>query len=145
MMKRATTFDSVLARRLKASPRRPAGEARNQREFDRVKTRYETRDGKRVRSHWYHGNLAEIAKKLGREEEHFWFLSQFNSSIHGGPSAVLHGPVPAGADLMILAMNIICRGAQLLSTAANMELSSSAAEVLREAPDDLTDLGAPDA
>ena len=97
--------------------------------------------GPRVRNHWYIGNLAEIAAKVGRDEEYFWFLHSFNSSIHGGPLAVFKGPVPSGADLMLLAHHILCRGAKLLASADGIDLTDCSKEVLDATSDDFLNLG----
>lgn len=141
MMTKGVTFPSTLARHLAASPRRPAGEANLQRDFDRVKGAYLEGASPRTRPHWYKGNLPQIAERLGREEEHFWFLRSFDSSIHGGPLAVLKGPVPAGADLMILANHLICRTAKKLVSASGIELSGESQEVLDARTDDLLNIG----
>jgi hypothetical protein len=66
---------SGLARYLAMSPLRSEGERRNQEEFDRVKDRYlVSRRGKdgsaEVRNHWYVGDLRELARGVGKEEEY---------------------------------------------------------------------------
>lgn len=83
----AMKYPSWLSKHLAASPLRPQGEERNREAFDRVKSRYLIGSGGKVRSHWYHGNLAEIAQKVGRKVEYFYFLKLFNSAVHGGPLA----------------------------------------------------------
>ncbi len=141
MMTKGVTFSSTLAKRIAASPRRPEGEANLQRDFDRVKDAYKQGDGSKTRMHWYKGNLPQIAEKLDREEEHFWFLRCFDSSIHGGPLAVFSGPVPAGANLMLLSNHIICRTAKRLVSAVGIELSAESIEVLEASSDDVLNIG----
>lgn len=137
MMTKGLTYPSVFARRLAMSPRRPEGEAKLQKEFDQVKDAYRVGTSSRIRPHWYKGNLNQIAKVLGRGEEHFWFLRSFDSSIHAGPLAVLRGPAPAGADLMIPANHLLCRTAKSLVSAANLVLLGVSAEVLDAGEKDL--------
>ena len=120
-------FSSSLARSLTLSPRRPEGEAKLQRQFEQVKGAYAQRSGK-LRQHWYEGTLTQIAKKLSRDEEHFWFLRSFDSCIHAGPLAVFRGPTPAGADLMIFANNLVCRTAKRLVADAQADDDGCLAE-----------------
>jgi hypothetical protein len=126
---RVDNFGSVLAKRLATSPKRSAAEPHLQMEYERVKSNYPTK------LHWYRGGLAQLAASIGREEEHFWLLSLYNSSVHGGPTAVRHGPFPSGADLYIIAMNILARAGRMLMSAMGVTLSEAASEIFESESD----------
>lgn len=123
-------YKSAIAQRLANSPKRAAGEPLLREAYEKVKANYPRR------THWYpRDHLADLARSLGREEHYFFLLSQYNSSVHGGPSAVLHGPVPSGADLYLIAMNLLSRAGRLLIEAIDVRLSDSSSEIFEEDTD----------
>lgn len=94
--------DNPFSEQLKSSPNRPEGEKRLQQEYDRVKNRYLTerrqRDGTiqrgtRTRPHWYAGNLAEIARSLGKSDEYDILLANYHGCIHSSSFTVREGPI----------------------------------------------------
>lgn len=123
-------YKSTIAQRLANSPKRAAGEPLLRKAYEKVKGNYPRR------THWYpKTNLADLARSLGREEHYFFLLSQYNSCVHGGPSAVLHGPVPSGADLYLIAMYLLSRAGRLLLESIDVELSDLAQEVFEDDTD----------
>ena len=57
--------ETDMARALLRSPKRAEGEAEREENFQRLKPKYLTKDGKRLRRDWYEGNLFDLAKGVG--------------------------------------------------------------------------------
>lgn len=122
-MEKFLSYNNWLSQRLKASPKRQFGEENVRREFDRVKAQYPTNSKKSgVRSHWYPGNLYEIASSLGRKEEYELFLSRLNGCVHSSASAVLKGPPASPEHVLDWASTVAARVAQLSVLHNNLEL-----------------------
>lgn len=139
MSNTAVGRSSALADLIRSSPARPAGEARNQAEYDRVKGNYPVKPGKpQVRRQWYPGNLAEVADKLGLKEEYFWFTTILHSSIHGGPMSCRRGPAIQGAGLIVMtAVAIIRRVIDVVVRMNGLELSAASREMMTATKGDL--------
>lgn len=128
----AVKFPSELASIIRASPLRSEGEARNQAEFDRVAPNYPDK------RHWYRGSLAELARKIGKEEEHYWYTTELHGSIHGGPLACRRGPPIQGAsNILIIAVSLLRRVLAVVIESNGLVLSMSSAEMMRATAGDL--------
>lgn len=125
---RIDSFTSDLARHVSGSGKRCAAEPLIKATYERVEGDYPNK------TQWHSQALVDIAKMLGREEEHFWFLATYNSSVHGGPMAALHGPTPSGADLYIVAKCLLIRAGKILCDAIGASLSDESTEVFESAP-----------
>lgn len=128
----AVGFNSELAKLVRSSPLRAAGETHKRAEFDRVKANYP------ARTCWYRGNLAQVAEKLSLKEEYFWFTTLLHSSIHGGPLSSRNGPAIQGAGLVLMTAVAIMR--RLLAVAIKLnglDLSTESAEMMAATAGDL--------
>jgi len=117
-----TSYDNPFAEALKTSPHRPTGEERLQQEYNRVKARYfvEKRQpdgtiqrGPRVRSNWYSGTLADIARSLGKSDEYDILLATFHGCVHSSAWAVRKGPMVSREHILDWASTIAARVARL--------------------------------
>ncbi len=127
-MSRIDSFTSDLARHVSGSGKRGVAEPLIKAAYERVEGDYPKK------TQWYSQALVDIAKILGREEEHFWFLATYNSSVHGGPMAALHGPAPSGADSYIVAKCLLIRAGKALHDAIGASLSDESKEVFEATP-----------
>jgi hypothetical protein len=76
------------------SPMRAEGEARNRREYDRVRNlfEYQTRNGRtKVANNWYKMPIAELAESLGFDGEYRLIYSTCSAWAHADPSRT-HDP-----------------------------------------------------
>lgn len=136
MAEKAVMLKSGVAKTIASSPHRPAGEARNQREYDRVKSKYPDK------RHWYRGTFVELAKKVDREEDEFWFTKLLHSSIHGGPISVVRGATIQGSVSLMVALQIMQRALQLVVKRDGIRLSDRSAEMMMKPIEvDLLDVG----
>lgn len=110
--------ENAMAKKIKNSPMRVSAEPRVQAEFEQRKHSYLGNTKKphgTVRKHWYEGNLCEIARKLGLEDEYVLLCKRFNSSVHSGAFAILDGPAAEHArTIEQVALLCVGRGAGLL-------------------------------
>ncbi|MBX3389491.1 MAG: hypothetical protein KF691_08560 [Phycisphaeraceae bacterium] len=131
--KRATTLvkqNSQWAKQLSNSRLRAPGEINNQTEFDRVKANYLDKN-QRPRGQWYVGDGTTLARKVGREEEYFWFTSILHSSIHGGPFASRNGPpYPDAKNLLQVADALIRRLLVVVIKVDNLILSEQSTTMM---------------
>ncbi len=77
-----------LAKKLANSTRRPEAMPRIEAEFQRVKPRYLTKKGDKLREHWFPGNLSVLAKATGWESEYELFQELLSSMVHSSPMAM---------------------------------------------------------
>ena len=90
-----TLFDknpTALAGRIKASPKRIQAEPAIEKEFQQVKAKFLTDDGK-LRRHWYRGSLRDLAKDVGLEPEYELLQKQLSGAVHSSPLFLKDGPV----------------------------------------------------
>lgn len=134
--------DNRMARIVASSPMRKAGEKRNRREFDRVKSAYLT-NKRNVQKHWYRGTLFSIAEKVGKREadEYAWFVGRTNSSVHSGPFATLCGPPMRDARIIEqIALYIVGRAGKLLVDVAGIHLDEDGKDIIKKCSDGILDL-----
>lgn len=129
--------DNPISRMLRDSPLRKQGEARNQDEYDRVKTRFPGRSKDGVRNHWYSGGLYELAKLTGKQELYDWFVSPYHGCVHSGPLAVYSGPALPGAKSIWIALYAWAGTARLLVDQAAISLNEEQRELLDACDKDL--------
>ncbi|WP_286764269.1 DUF5677 domain-containing protein [Rhodopirellula sp. UBA1907] len=131
--------ENSLSEHLKASPKRTAGEARINTEYDRVKSRYFIRKkradgtikvGPATRNTWHENNLAEIARLLGKEDEYDTLLRNFHGCVHSSPFAVRSGPMLAGEHVVDWASTIAARVAKLNVDHHNLRISEIYTSIL---------------
>lgn len=132
--RRATSHDHPLSERLKSSPNRPEGEKRLLAEYERVKGRYLVEERKRdgavkrgpaTRNKWYPGDLAAIARDLGKEAEYDFFVATFHGCVHSSAFAVHRGPPLSGRYVLHLASTIAARVARLNVSHNHLDLGDS--------------------
>ena len=111
-MKSVLNHDNWIAKRLKASPKRDAGESNNQVQFDRVKHRFFTKKSS-IRNHWHSGNLRDVAKWLEKEDEYDTFLAAFNGCVHTSALASRFGPPISAGQVLSMASIIAAKTLQL--------------------------------
>jgi hypothetical protein len=90
-LKKFLRYENWLSDRIKTSPRRAEGEGKARAEYDRVKARFQERNG-RTRNHWYPGSLFALAGSINLKEEYDLILSKLHGCVHSSASATLHGP-----------------------------------------------------
>lgn len=114
---------SSLSRQMAQSPRRASAEHAIRKEYDRVKGRYTNKRGS-IRQHWYPGNLRELARSVGKDEEYSWYVTYSNSSVHAGPFSVVKGPLGTAGDRGLFAVAAIaCQAATLLTKELHINVS----------------------
>lgn len=137
-------IDNPFTRKLKQSPLREEGNAQAEERYRAVKDEYSSGPRNRVRNTWYPDNMASIAKKVGRSDEYFFFFQSFNTSVHGGPMAVRHGPYIKANSTLTLATNLLTRALAQTTNLTKVEVSASTQEVLDSDSDILRDPGISD-
>jgi hypothetical protein len=80
-----------LARALMQSPKRLAGEAEREANYQKLRPKYLTRDGKKDRDHWYAGSLRDLARAVGSESEYEILQTDLSGAVHASPTALLAG------------------------------------------------------
>ena len=83
--------------------------------YDRVKQQFVDKKGKAC-SHWYPGDLASIARKLGLLDEYECLIAMNNSSVHTGPGSLGIGPPFMGAVGLDVAHSILAKTLKLVMT-----------------------------
>ena len=120
--KKVLSHDNQLANRLKSSAKRPEGEKKVLKEYDRVKHRYPlgkrgrggtVKRDPRIRPTWYAGDLLTIARSLGKEAEYDTFVTVFNGCVHSSALAVRRGPVVSPQHVLTLGSKLAARVARL--------------------------------
>lgn len=134
-------IDNPFIRKLKQSPLREKGNAQAEESYRDVKNKYSSGSRNRVCNTWYPGNMASIAKKVDRSDEYFFFFQSFNTSVHGGPMAVRHGPYIKANSAFTLATNLLTRALVQTTNLTKIEVSASTQEVLDSDSDILRDPG----
>jgi hypothetical protein len=122
-------YDNWLSNRIKTSPRRAEGEMRVRNEYDRVKARFQERNG-RTRNHWYQGSLFDLADSINRKEEYDLILSKLNGCVHSSASATLHGPPISPEFILDWTSTYTARVAILGIQLCGIELESLHVEML---------------
>ena len=131
-MERILKGTSALSRQLAGSTKRASSEQAIRVEYGRIKDRFADHHG-RVRHHWYPGNLRELAKTVGKDEEYSWYVAYSNSSVHGGVHSVLRGPlVPSGDGSLFAAAAVACQAAQLLVNELPIQVSKECKAFMAE-------------
>ena len=127
-----------MSRHIAESPLREEGEPRLKAKYDAVVDNYRDKNGK-VQSHWYKGNLGNLAETVGNYDEYLWYLHRYNSAVHAGPLAAVHGH-PAD-NFFLYAAVLISRMADLLAKNDDVRPSDAAQSVIQAfATRSLTDI-----
>ncbi len=128
--------NSALSRRMAQSNRRAEMEPIFKAEFEKVKEKYTDSNG-RIRNHWYSGNLYDLARKIGKVDEYRWYCTVSNSTVHGGPLSVIHGPQgPSRFEPVSVASALVLQMAKLLRDYCKIQLSKIANDVIDRFADD---------
>ena len=122
--------NDAMSQRFANSPAKNDGHARLRENYKKVKDNYPNSDGKRVRTHWYSGNLAGLAEDLSANEEYTWFVRVNNSSVHTGPRAMFDGTNLHPRYIELLAESILVRGLGVLAKHDHLHLSDPVADVI---------------
>ena len=121
-MTKVTSHDNPLAERLKSSPKRPEGEKRLLEDYNRVKDSYlverrqqdgTVKRGPATRNTWYPGDLAAMARGLGKRAEYDVFVATFHGCVHSSAFSVHRGPPVSPEYVLHLASTIAARVARL--------------------------------
>lgn len=138
-MNRIVSLDHPVSEKLRASPLRVEGEARVQKEYDRVKCHYFVKkyqkDGSFVmgpgtRNKWYEPDLASLAKELNMQAEYDLFVTPFHGCIHSSAFVVKLGPVVSAPHVITHASIIAARVAALTVTYNRLDLDPFFAKLL---------------
>jgi len=127
-------LNTKFSQQIASSPLRVEGEKDNQREFDKVKHKYESNpkaSGKTtIRKHWYRGDLRSLSKAIGCENEYISFVVSLNGSTHAGPSAIKYGCPIRGESTWVFAAMLVCRIARMVVDNGALSVSSDANEII---------------
>lgn len=127
---RSNPFSKSIA----SSPLRPEGEKRNRKEFDRVKAKYPVKKRNAraddVRNTWYPGNLRDLARIIGMEDEYIVFVKRSHGSIHSSPFAVFKGPSITGEHFCYFASLLVSRVARMVVENDSLAVSSESAAII---------------
>ena len=125
--------DNKLAQTIATSPMRPAGEKRNQEEYEQVKGNYSKSKGPGTRLHWYpQANLGKLAEQIEKGANYEWFIARYNSAIHSGPWATLQSSSPKLPMLIKnLAAMIVFGAARLVVDNGQLQVSKESNDLIR--------------
>jgi len=123
-----------LARTLMQSPKRFEGEAEREANYQKLRPKYLTRDGKKDRADWYPGTLRDLACAVGLESEYEILQKDLSGSVHSTPTALLAGPsFSEGEHLLLLGWKLMFRVLGRIAAHHGVALGSEHEEVIRDA------------
>lgn len=132
-----------LAQALRESPHRLARADEREANFQRLRTRYLTRDGKKERGDWYAGNLRDLARAVGLESEYEILQKDLSGAVHSTPTALLAGASFSGTDqLLLLGWKLMFRVLGRMATHHGAPLSTEHVELVQDAMGNIYDLHA---
>jgi len=138
MVKDVLPLDNPIVKRLRESARRAEAEPRVRAEYERVKGKYTHGKGS-IRSQWYPGNLRQLAKAVGKEEEYLLFVKQFSSAIHSGPMATRYGASASTRRAIdATAGKIVAQTAAMLVAHEALFISERSAAILEATPSEIS-------
>lgn len=130
-VERLMSHNNWVAQRLQSSSKRAEGEKENLRHFERVKKRFSTtKSPNKTRSHWYPGNLLELANIVKKADEYDTFLAIFNGCVHTSGFASKNGPPVSSQYVLEMASMITAKIARLNVAHNRIELTKDHQELL---------------
>ena len=134
-----------LARTLMKSPKRLDGEAGREANYQKLRPKYLTRNGKKDRADWYPGTLRDLACAIGLESEYEILQKDLSGSVHSTPTALLAGPTfSEGEHLLLLGWKLKFRVLGRIAVHHGVALGSEHEEVIRDASCNIYDPPAAD-
>jgi len=95
----------IISAYLAASPLRVEGEKRNQAEYDRVRSRFMSRNKKgkeHIWENWYGMPVRNLAEKLNRDKEYVFIYALTSAWAHGDPFSTTYDDADAFCDPHVL-------------------------------------------
>jgi hypothetical protein len=118
---RTLRHDNPMTDRLKTSPLRSEGDARNQEAYDRVKGDYLMPNG-RIRHTWYPGDLYRLADDAGKADEYDTFVSSLHGCVHSSVFTLRYGPPTPNNVTTLLASTLCARVGLLMADQVSLDL-----------------------
>lgn len=129
-----------LAQTLLRSPRRAEGEAEREVNFQRLRPKYLTKDGKRLRRDWYEGNLYDLAREVGLESECEILQRDLSGAVHSTPAALLAGASFSEPEhLLLVGWKLMFRVLGRIAQHHGASLEPEHEEIVRDAMTNLYD------
>lgn len=131
---------TLLAQTLLRSPRRAEGEAEREENFQRLRPKYLTKDGKRLRRDWYEGNLYDLAREIGLEPECEILQRDLSGAVHSTPTALLAGASFSEPEhLLLVGWKLMFRVLGRIAQHHGVHLEPEHEEIVRDAMRNLYD------
>jgi hypothetical protein len=130
LVTRILKHDTYIAERLRSSPCRPEGQKRAKKQYEKVRQRYLTRKGDRLRDRWYSGDLRSVARAVGVESEYDLLVYAFHPYVHSSAYGVRLGPPVEPQYVETLASIIAARTAKVALDYLGMRLDGPNQTVL---------------
>ena len=125
------SHDNEFSNKMKHSPKRPEGEKRVNREYDRVKLRYLKSKKGDVRDRWYPNNLRQIAGSQGKVE-YDTIVTALQGCVHSSAMTVQDGPPISPEYITAWASSIAARVAKLNVDYNKIKLNDQDSHILAQ-------------
>jgi hypothetical protein len=127
----------VISQHLAKSPRRRQGEQEARAQFDRVRPRFRTEKGK-IYAAWYRSTFADLARRMGREQEYHLWYRLCSGWAHGDPGSGGTQIFQDPKRTMVVSTGFLCRMLHAIADAKQIILSAVQYDGLKEGGDALT-------
>lgn len=132
-----------LAKKLMQSPKRLEGEAEREANYQKLRPKFLTRDGKKDRGDWYPGTLRDLARAVGLESEYEILQKDLSGSVHSTPTALLAGPSFSESEhLLLLGWKLMFRVLGRIAAHHGVPLAKEHEEIVRDAMSNIYDFPA---
>jgi len=131
---------TVLAAKVKNSPKRPQGEPAIQKEFEQVESKFLTKKGG-LRQAWYPGTLRNLAKHVGLDTEYELFQRQLSGAVHSSPLSLKDGPIYTGFLLVDLSFRFSFRVLGRFAEYKDVGLEAFEKQMIQDSMRNIFDLG----
>jgi len=132
-----------LAKKLLQSPKRAEGEAERDANYQKLRPKYLTKDGKKDRGDWYAGTLRDLAYAVGLESEYEIVQKDLSGAVHSTPTALLSGPSFSKPEhLVLLGWRLMFRVLGRIAAHHGVPLGKEHEEIVRDAMSNIYDFPA---
>jgi hypothetical protein len=132
-----------LAQKLLQSPKRAEGEAEREANYQKLRPRFLTKDGKKDRGDWYPGTLRDIAVAVGLESEYEIIQKDLSGAVHSTPTLLLGGPSLSKPEhLLLLGWKLMYRVLGRIAAHHGVPLGRKHEEIIRDAMNNIYGLPA---
>jgi len=129
-----------LARKLMQSPKRLEGEAEREANYQRLRPKFATKDGKKDRGDWYPGTLRDLARAVGLESEYEILQKDLSGAVHSTPTALLGGASFSKSEhLLLLGWKLMFRVLGRIAEHHGVPVGKDHEEIVRDAMSNIYD------